>query len=234
MVLSLVLLPAAAAAETIAGPVRVIDGDTVDVGETRVRLHGIDAAEDDQTCEPAPGVAWRCGAWVTDEVRALFEGREASCERVDTDRYGRAVARCVVGGMDAIAVAKEGPGGVDLAGAEADTVDMGAEIVARGLALAYRRYSKDYVLLEAEARARRVGVFGAALEDPAIHRRRGDGRAPPRADCPVKGNVSDNGRIFHAPGQAFYDRTSIDEAKGERWFCSAEEARAAGWRAARR
>ena len=202
---------------------RVIDGDTIDLGGVRVRLHGIDAAEDDQTCEPAPGLAWPCGDWVTARVRDLFEGRRAVCERVDTDRYGRAVARCSAD-LEAIAEAKEGPGGVD----------MGAAIVGRGLALAYRRYSEDYVAVEAEARARRVGLFGAALEEPAAHRAGASGRAAPDPGCPIKGNVSANGRIYHLPGQAFYDRTAIDEDGGERWFCDAAEAEAAGWRAARR
>lgn len=53
--------------------------------------------------------------------------------------------------------------------------------------------------------------------------------APPGA-CAIKGNISRNGRIYHLPGSASYARTTIDESKGERWFCSEREARAAGWR----
>lgn len=55
----------------------------------------------------------------------------------------------------------------------------------------------------------------------------------PRAGCDIKGNISGNGRIYHLPGGSHYARTRIDEAKGERWFCSEAEARAAGWRPAR-
>jgi hypothetical protein len=36
--------------------------------------------------------------------------------------------------------------------------------------------------------------------------------------------------VFHLPDGAFYERTRIEEGKGERWFCSPEEAVAAGWR----
>jgi len=54
-----------------------------------------------------------------------------------------------------------------------------------------------------------------------------------RPGCDIKGNISGNGRIYHLPGGAHYGRTRIDEAKGERWFCSEAEARAAGWRPAR-
>lgn len=54
--------------------------------------------------------------------------------------------------------------------------------------------------------------------------------------CDVKGNISRNTgeRIYHVPGQRYYDETQINEAAGERWFCSEEEAREAGWRRATR
>ena len=224
LVVACSLVAPPAAAETIAGLVRVIDGDTIDVGAVRVRLHGIDAPEDDQPCDAASGAAWPCGAWVTAEVHRLFQGRRAVCERMDTDRYGRAVARCGVEGLDAIAVAKEGPGGL------AGEVDMGAEIVGRGLAVAYLRYSDDYAAIEAAARARRMGLLDQLERSPAEHRARGRGSAPPHPSCAIKGNVSRNGRIFHLPGQSFYDRTTIDESRGERWFCTEKDALSAGWR----
>ena len=53
-------------------------------------------------------------------------------------------------------------------------------------------------------------------------------------DCEIKGNISRNGRIYHMPGQADYDRVRISEGRGERYFCSEEEAQAAGWRRAER
>lgn len=50
-------------------------------------------------------------------------------------------------------------------------------------------------------------------------------------ECSIKGNISLNGeRIYHLPSGEWYDETRIDTLKGERWFCSEEEARAAGWR----
>lgn len=49
--------------------------------------------------------------------------------------------------------------------------------------------------------------------------------------CPIKGNISENGRIYHAPWSPWYKKTKIDEAKEERWFCSEAEAVSAGWRA---
>lgn len=57
---------------------------------------------------------------------------------------------------------------------------------------------------------------------------------PPDAACPIKGNISSGGHIYHTPGQRDYCKTVIDPNKGERWFCSAADAEAAGWRAAKR
>ena len=50
-------------------------------------------------------------------------------------------------------------------------------------------------------------------------------------DCRIKGNISWSGeRIYHLPGGEFYNVTRINAARGERWFCTEAEARAAGWR----
>ena len=53
-----------------------------------------------------------------------------------------------------------------------------------------------------------------------------------REGCMIKGNINSKGdHIYHCPRWRDYDKTEIDEEKGERWFCTEEEARAAGWRA---
>ena len=57
---------------------------------------------------------------------------------------------------------------------------------------------------------------------------------PPSMDCPIKGNINSKGeRIYHVPSGRRYDRTKIDPLKGERWFCTEEEAREKGWHRAR-
>lgn len=203
-------------ADTPSGKIRVIDGDTLDVGGTRVRLHGIDAPEARQSCETQQGQSWACGAWVSREVRARYQGKTASCTAVDTDRYGRIVARCSVGGQD-----------------------IAAALVAEGLAFAYRRYAMDYDLIEKQAAAADRGIWAMQVQNPAAFRQQQQPApaAPQQAagDCSIKGNISAKGeRIHHSPGQEHYDRTRINTGKGERWFCSRREAEAAGWRAARR
>ncbi|MCT4372478.1 thermonuclease family protein [Yangia mangrovi] len=214
---SLAAGPAAAAQPEVSGRIRVIDGDTFEVGDVRVRLFGVDAPEQGQTCGGNGKQVWACGAWVTTEVRSRYEGRRASCARLDTDRYGRAVARCSVDGKD-----------------------VGRTLVSEGLAFAYRQYSLDYDLDEKRAAVRGVGVHGAEVQRPAEYRAETRSAANAAAlsaapqGCVIKGNVSSKGaRIFHVPGQQYYAATRIDESKGERWFCSEAEARKAGWRKAR-
>ena len=61
----------------------------------------------------------------------------------------------------------------------------------------------------------------------------GYGDSGSSASCDIKGNISmSSEKIYHVPGQKFYDATVIDESYGERWFCTEDEARASGWRKA--
>jgi endonuclease YncB( thermonuclease family) len=201
----------------VQGPARLIDGDTLAIRDVVVRLHGIDAPEQDQTC-PEAGGDWSCGLWSREHLGQLIAGGAVTCDVIETDRYGRAVARC------------QGPRG-----------DLGEAMVAAGAAMAYREYSLAYVGHEERARQAGVGVWRAEGDGP---QRPADWRAAAReaasaaeavpAGCPIKGNISSSGRIFHSPGQQDYDSTRIDPSRGERWFCSEAEALAAGWRAARR
>ncbi|NNE52394.1 MAG: thermonuclease family protein [Sulfitobacter sp.] len=211
LLLALCSVPVAAA--EIEGRVRVIDGDTLEVGAARIRLHGIDAPERDQPCTTKGGQNWSCGDWVTGQVRALYEGAIARCDPVDRDRYGRTVARCSVAGQD-----------------------IGKRLVHDGIAYAYEKYSRAYLADErAAARAER-GIHGFVLQSPARYRiTRIKGRTAPDPGCQIKGNIGAKGaRIYHLPGQEFYDRTGIRPEQGERWFCSEAQARASGWRRARR
>lgn len=220
------------------GVIRVVDGDTFKVAGTTVRLHAIDAPETDQMCGDANSPAWACGAWVRTETIALFEGRTARCTARDTDRYGRIVAKCSVDGRDA-----------------------GEVLVSLGLAFAYREYGMDYDLAEKGAAVNGRGLHATGVMSPAAFRSAQRAQARPEAlpasgaktvtvnkdspaqkswlpnminpNCRIKGNISRSGeRIYHVPGQEFYTRTQISVTKGERWFCSEAEARAAGWRKA--
>lgn len=204
--LCLFALPLPAAA--FEGVLRVIDADTFDVGDTRVRLFGIDAPEIGQPCA-ADGQEWDCGRWARDQVRDRFAGQWVACTTQDVDRYDRIVAICHAG-----------------------SVDIGQTLVQEGWAWAYLRYSSLYELDEKAAAINGRGLWAVEIDRPDTYRAAvAAGPDAPDAGCAIKGNISDNGRIYHMPGSRSYDRTSINENNGERWFCSAGEAEAAGWRA---
>jgi hypothetical protein len=76
-------------------------------------------------------------------------------------------------------------------------------------------------------------VMGGHSLLPRAARPVGAGVSP---SCGIKGNISiDSGeRIYHLPGQLYYEDTRIRPEYGDRWFCSEADARAAGWRRARR
>lgn len=52
--------------------------------------------------------------------------------------------------------------------------------------------------------------------------------------CKIKGNISaaSGERIYHVPGQYWYAESRVLPHRGERWFCTENEARVAGWRKA--
>ena len=211
---ALLLSAPPATAETVAGHARVSDGDTLRIGDARIRLHGIDAPELDQTCT-AGGRGWACGDWARGRLARLAEGRQVACTVVEVDAYGRLVAVCSAAGRD-----------------------LGAAMVAEGAALAYRRYSDRYLPEEAAARRAGLGIWRGGFEAPEAHRHAdddpGDSPVAGPGGCAIKGNVSASGRrLYHVPGGRDYDATRIDTDRGERWFCTEAEARAAGWTRAR-
>ncbi|WP_417523069.1 thermonuclease family protein [Marinovum sp.] len=209
---ALFLTPAQAAPGEITGVARVIDGDTLDVGDTRVRLFGIDAVERDQTCRHPTRGDWPCGRDVAQEVAFWLNGERLSCRPEDRDRYGRVVATCYL-----------------------READVGAVLVEAGLAFAYSKYSDRYETLQARALAAGRGLWTSVVVQPERFRRGTDPVVPAQAECRIKGNISSKGtRIYHLPGQEWYNRTRISPENGERWFCSEAEARRAGWRKARR
>lgn len=82
----------------------------------------------------------------------------------------------------------------------------------------------------------KVTVLAAclAISQTAAASQTGTDARDPDRDCTIKGNISPDGMIYHMPGQRDYSRTRISEKNGERWFCTEDEAVAAGWRRATR
>ena len=145
---AVVVIAAAVATSGGAAGVRVIDGDTLEVGAETIRLWGIDAPEGGQSCARA-GVTYDCGAEARAALSRLVSGRAGRCEARYKDRYDRTVARCFTGG-----------------------VDLGGELVRQGWALDYERYSKGHYRqdqAEAEGRGLWLGEFAPPWEwrDPS-------------------------------------------------------------------
>jgi endonuclease YncB( thermonuclease family) len=201
----------AAEGVSAASNARVIDGDTIDVDGVRYRLHGIDAPEVGQLCLSADGGHWPCGQEALRKMESLVVGHGVTCTPHEKDMYGRWVASC-----------------------RADGVDVNGEMIAAGLAWAFRKYSIDYVKAEEVARAGHLGVWQADTEAPwdfRSHKWDSAAAGAPSAACPIKGNISSkNQKIYHAPWSKDYAKTKVDTKNGERWFCSEGEAIAAGWR----
>ena len=131
----LLLTPRDLVGADMVGEARIIDGDTVEIDGERIRLHGIDAPESRQTCGII-GQEWRCGESATLALIDETNGQPVTCKGKNRDRYGRLIAVCYAG-----------------------TDDLNAWMVREGWAVAYRRYSKDYVDEEVEARAAGRGVW---------------------------------------------------------------------------
>lgn len=202
--------------EIIQGELHVIDGDTIVLGETRIRLEGIDAPETTQACGRRFFGTWRCGEESTRHLVHLIGAQPVRCEDMGLDKYGRTLGRCFVG-----------------------TTNLNAEMVRSGYAWAFVRYSQAYVVQEAEAKLAHAGIWqGNAI--PAWEFRAGawamaETQAP--NGCTIKGNVTNAGRIYHMPWSPWYEKVRMDDhgrgpPKGKRWFCSEGEAIAAGWRPA--
>ncbi len=77
-----------------------------------------------------------------------------------------------------------------------------------------------------------IGLWFGTAERPAEYRAKKWEEAKRTAPegCPIKGQVSGRARVYVLPWSPAYDNVKVRAAKGERWFCSEEEARAAGWK----
>ena len=142
-VFPLLLLISAAYAEPIAGQATVIDGDTIEVHGERIRLNGVDAPESRQDCERADGSVYRCGKDAAFALSDFIARGTVFCERRGVDRYKRTIAVCQVRGDD-----------------------IGAWLVRTGHALAFRRYSTDYVPEEAVAENAKAGMWQGRFVPP--------------------------------------------------------------------
>ncbi len=131
------------------GRLKVIDGDTIKQGKTRIRLYGIDAPELKQKCEGKNGKKWDCGQVAKNRLNQTIYGKQVLCKTKGKDRYKRTVAICYV-----------------------DGADVNEHMVREGLAESYSQYSDKYDLAEEYARSNKKGIWCGEFESPSKYRKK--------------------------------------------------------------
>jgi endonuclease YncB( thermonuclease family) len=231
--------------------VHVYDGDTIkvqlDSGPIIVRLHSIDTPEHDQP--------W--GKEATAALARRVQGHQVSIGVVTQDSYERLVADVLVADESINAwMVQQGSAWAYrhfLEDARFCIWEAEARSARRGLwgkppdswrapwqwRAAERGEPVAYTDYRNETAARCIAEMHPArpvrpVAGPVQSGAAGAGASPPGTprpgNCLIKGNISSSGSIYHLPGSDSYDGTRIDESRGERWFCTEAEARAAGWR----
>tara|TARA_B110000211_G_scaffold9162_1_gene9774 strand:+ start:227 stop:697 length:471 start_codon:yes stop_codon:yes gene_type:complete len=121
----------------------IIDGDTIKISNNKIRLHGIDAPEKNQKCTKKLK-EYNCGAAATEALTEKIGKNDVKCfTQRDKDRYKRLIGVCFV-----------------------ERENLNRWMVRSGYAVAYRRYSKDYVLDEEFAKINRLGLWSGTFLNP--------------------------------------------------------------------
>lgn len=80
--------------------IRIVDGETIGLGDKMVRLAGIAAPARGDACRSAAGEAFDCGAAATAALTRLLAGKDVSCRIVGRDGFGRGLGQCSANGAD--------------------------------------------------------------------------------------------------------------------------------------
>ena len=116
---------------------KIIDGDTIILNSEKIRFYGIDTPEKKQKCKDKNGLSYPCGLVATNELKKIIISGKLFCKKKTTDRYRRSISTCYVNG-----------------------IDISSLMVKNGWALAYRKYSKDYIDEENKAKEKKRGMWG--------------------------------------------------------------------------
>ena len=148
VLLTLISLLSPALADELVGQASVIDGDTLEIHGTRIRLWGIDAPESAQLCRGDDSLQYRCGARAANDLDAFIARRPVDCMPMNLDQYGRTVATCSAGGAD-----------------------LGEWLVRGGLALDWPQFSKGrYDAAQRDAERVGRGIWKGSYVEPWLYR----------------------------------------------------------------
>jgi endonuclease YncB( thermonuclease family) len=196
----------------VVGQATAMAGDVLKVAGTAVRLSGIEVPERAQLCG-RDTARWRCSDAAQSALVKVVGGRPVRCRLSGTDKAGVPHGHCSI-----------------------DRVDINAELVRQGYAFAEAGATSPYGAQEADARNAKAGMWVADALRPADFRAKAWEEAKRRAPdgCPIKGQVTGVDRVYVLPGTPSYDRLRMQTARGDRWFCSEQDAASAGFKAAQR
>jgi len=192
--------------------IRVIDGDTIEIeGGQKVRYIGIDTPELVDPRKPVQCFAMEASS----KNKELIEGKTVEFEKdvSETDKYGRLLRYVYV-----------------------DGVFVNDYLVREGFAHASSyppdiKYQEQFTRAEQEAQEFNRGLWEKCTGATQSVSNSTNQTANSQNGCLIKGNISSSGeKIYHMLGQYYYEKTVIDESRGEKWFCTEEEAISAGWR----
>ena len=142
IVISLLLISKISAGE-ISGVPTVTDGDTIKIFNKRIRFHGIDTPEKNQICLKNFR-EYKCGEKATMALIKKIDGKRIVCKVQNRlDKYKRYIGVCFIKG-----------------------VNLNRWMVRNGYAVAYRRYSKDYIEDENYAKKNKIGLWSGKFIHP--------------------------------------------------------------------
>lgn len=188
------------------GNVLIIDGDSVQVGGQIFNLSGIDAPELGQRCK-IESKEWRCGLEAAQALRKLAAFGAVTCSSEQE--------------------------GVHVQGlCQVDGKDLSEVMLGQGYAVALPESFPAYQSAEAAARTAKLGLWRGEFIPPGAWRsgERLPGEITDPTFCVVKAVITEKEqKIFYIPSDEDYQQIEIDPARGERIFCSDDEAILQGW-----
>ena len=148
LMLAMAVFAVAAQAGQISGEAKAIDSTTIQIGDQRVMLFGVDSVMRKQICA-LDGKPWQCWSAAVHDLQTLLDQGPVTCEAVgEPDVYGRVLGRCTVNGQS-----------------------VNEQLVSRGFALARPSETTDYVAAEAVAKEKRVGLWQGQFQTPSDFRK---------------------------------------------------------------
>ncbi|WP_045834867.1 thermonuclease family protein [Hyphomicrobium sp. 99] len=192
----------------ISGQATAIAGDAMRVDGVNVRIDGIEAPSNQQPCYRANGRKWNCAAAARTGLSKIIRGRVVTCTRSGQDDAGRTLAQCTVDGSD-----------------------LATQLVRNGYVFAASSYFSSLGSEETAARNAKAGIWQGEVARPQAWRDQTWEMAKRQAPdgCPIKGVVRASSKIYTLPWSEAYASAKVRPERGERWFCSEDEAKAAGF-----